>query len=266
MTARVACSRAATRRAGRTRGAHAPTHDGLRDCDRARDRAHRAGAPPLDVELDNAIPLGAGLGSSAAAYALGVAIGARLVERAPADEALALAVAELDGHPDNALAAWYGGAVVASLGDDGLTSARFAAPPSTRSSSSPSSRCRPTTRARCFRNATAAPTLSTTCSARRCLGAALAAGRLELLRDGDARPAAPAIPRRRDPGLGGDPRRSTTPRSSRSRSRAPGRPCWRWSRDAPARIGELIARRSRATACAARLSPLRLASDGVTIT
>lgn len=107
-------------------GAHAPTHDGLRGCiERAIERIAPS-APALVVELDNAIPLGAGLGSSAAAHALGVAIGARLIERPPHDDVLALAVAELEGHPDNALAAWYGGTIVASLGEDGLSSARFA--------------------------------------------------------------------------------------------------------------------------------------------
>ncbi|HEX3465884.1 MAG TPA: homoserine kinase [Candidatus Elarobacter sp.] len=109
-------------------GAHAPTHDGLRgNVERGIVRI-APNAPPLRVALDNAIPLGAGLGSSAAAHALGVAIGARLVDHAPEDDLLAHTVAELEGHPDNALAAWYGGAVVAALGDDGLTSARFAPP------------------------------------------------------------------------------------------------------------------------------------------
>lgn len=109
-------------------GPHAPTHEGLRRCiERAIARIAPA-APPLAVALDNAIPLGAGLGSSAAAHALGVAIGARLVDVPPAEDRLALAVAELEGHPDNALAAWYGGVVVAAMGDDGLHYARFAPP------------------------------------------------------------------------------------------------------------------------------------------
>jgi homoserine kinase len=109
-------------------GAHVPTHDGLRGCiERGIVRIAPA-APSLAVELDNGIPLGKGLGSSAAAHALGVAIGARLVDRPPDDDLLARAVAELEGHPDNALAAWYGGAVVAAFGDDGLTVARFAPP------------------------------------------------------------------------------------------------------------------------------------------
>ncbi|MDB5071540.1 MAG: homoserine kinase [Candidatus Eremiobacteraeota bacterium] len=109
-------------------GAHAPTHDGIRGCVERGIARIAPAAPPLAVALDNEIPLGAGLGSSATAHALGVAIGARLADRPPGDDQLAHAVAELEGHPDNALAAWYGGAVVAALGDDGLTSARFAPP------------------------------------------------------------------------------------------------------------------------------------------
>jgi len=110
-------------------GSHAPTHDGLRGCvERGIVRIAPA-APSLTVALDNAIPLGGGLGSSAAAHALGVAIGAQLVDRPPDDDLLARAVAELEGHPDNALAAWYGGAVIGAFGDDGLTVARFAPPP-----------------------------------------------------------------------------------------------------------------------------------------
>ena len=110
-------------------GPHAPTHDGLRGCVERGIVRIAPNAPPLRVLLDNAIPLGAGLGSSAAGHALGVAIGARLLDRMPEDDVLALAVADLEGHPDNALAAWYGGVVVAAHGEDGLTVGRFAAPP-----------------------------------------------------------------------------------------------------------------------------------------
>ena len=50
-------------------GPHAPTHDGLRGCIERGLVRIAPSAPPLEVELDNAIPLGAGLGSSAAAPA-----------------------------------------------------------------------------------------------------------------------------------------------------------------------------------------------------
>jgi homoserine kinase len=106
-------------------GLHAPTHDGVRGCIEAGMVRIAPAAPALAVQLENDIPLGAGLGSSAAAFAIGVTIGARLVEGAPDDDLLAHAVAELEGHPDNALAAWYGGSIVAALGDDGLIALRF---------------------------------------------------------------------------------------------------------------------------------------------
>jgi homoserine kinase len=129
MTARVRERAPGASSEWRYGGAHPPTHDGLRGAiERGIVRIAPA-APPIEVELENAIPLGAGIGSSAAAIAIGVAIGARLVDRPPDDDLLALAVAELEGHPDNALAAWYGGAVVAAHGEDGLSSARFPPPP-----------------------------------------------------------------------------------------------------------------------------------------
>ena len=128
MTARVRCHDGAAAPAWTYSGGYPPTHDGLRGCiERAIARIAPAAQLPA-VALDNAIPLGAGLGSSAAAHALGVAIGARLLAVPPAEDLLARTVAELEGHPDNALAAWYGGCVIAAFGDDGLTSARFAPP------------------------------------------------------------------------------------------------------------------------------------------
>jgi homoserine kinase len=128
MTARVRVLAAGAPAVWTYAGSCAPTHDGIRGCIEAGIARIAPAAPPLAVELENEIPLGSGLGSSAAAFAIGVAIGARLADDAPGDAELARAVAELEGHPDNALAAWYGGAVIASLGDDGLTSLRFPAP------------------------------------------------------------------------------------------------------------------------------------------
>jgi homoserine kinase len=128
MTARVRVLAAGAPAVWTYTGGCAPTHDGIRNCIEAGIARIAPSAPPLAVELENEIPLGSGLGSSAAAYAIGVAIGARIAHNAPGDAELARAVAELEGHPDNALAAWYGGAVVASLGDDGLTSLRFSPP------------------------------------------------------------------------------------------------------------------------------------------
>jgi homoserine kinase len=162
-------------------GTHAPTHDGLRGCvERGIVRIAPA-APPLAVALDNAIPLGAGLGSSAAAHALGVAIGARLVDRAPDDDLLAHAVADLEGHPDNALAAWYGGTVVAAMGDDGLNAAHFP-PPRVRAVVVVPDITLPTDEARALLPETYSRADAVHSVQRAALlGAALASGRLDLL-------------------------------------------------------------------------------------
>jgi homoserine kinase len=182
MTARVRVGGGAAAPAWTYSGARAPTHDGLRRCI---ERAIARIAPDARlsaVALDNAIPLGAGLGSSAAAGALGVAIGARLAAAAPADELLARCVAELEGHPDNALAAWYGGVVIAALGDDGLTSARFA-PPAAHAVIVVPDIALSTAQARALIPQTYARAAAVHNVQRAALlGAALASGRLDLLR------------------------------------------------------------------------------------
>lgn len=130
MTADVRVTGAGEQPAWSYGGSCAPTHDGIRRCLEEALRRIAGDAPSLAVTLRNEIPLGAGLGSSAAAYALGAAIGLRLrgAEREREREDAARTVVELEGHPDNALAAWFGGAVVAAHGHDGLTFARFAPP------------------------------------------------------------------------------------------------------------------------------------------
>jgi homoserine kinase len=200
MTARVRMLAAGTLSEWTYSGAHAPTHDGIRGCIErgiaritgvAPAEGAASAAPALAVDLHNEIPLGAGLGSSAAAHALGVAIGARIAGHAPGqaavahgltDDVLAHTVAELEGHPDNALAAWYGGAVVAALGDDGLTSARFAPPKASAVVVVPDIHL-PTEHARAlmpeaYDRADAVHSVQRAAL----LGAALASGRLDLLR------------------------------------------------------------------------------------
>lgn len=182
MTARVRELAAGTAPAWTYRGTHAPTHDGLRACVEEGIARIAPAAPPLAIELENAIPLGGGLGSSAAAYALGIAVGAQLLANPPDDEALAFAVAELEGHPDNALAAWYGGAVVAAHGEDGLTSARFA-PPDVGAVVVVPEIALPTAQARAVMPQTyALADVVYNLQRAALLGAALAAGRLDLLR------------------------------------------------------------------------------------
>ncbi len=113
-------------------GSCTPTHDGIRAVHRARAAARPRRSAAARGRTVNEIPLGAGLGSSAAAYALGAAIGERhrgaARRRTERTERLARVVVELEGHPDNALAACLGGAVVVAHGDDGLSYARFPPP------------------------------------------------------------------------------------------------------------------------------------------
>jgi homoserine kinase len=78
---------------------------------------------PVELEINNAIPLGKGLGSSAAALTVGVAIADRLLglDWKPArilDEA-----ARLEGHPDNVAACVLGSIVASATDDSGMTRA-----------------------------------------------------------------------------------------------------------------------------------------------
>jgi homoserine kinase len=74
--------------------------------------------PSVQLDVQNDIPLGVGLGSSAAAIIAGILLGGKLCgsELAPA-ETLRLA-AEIEGHPDNVAAALLGGFVVAAAPQD----------------------------------------------------------------------------------------------------------------------------------------------------
>lgn len=71
---------------------------------------------PLRLTVDNAIPLGRGLGSSSAAYAAGALAGLRAVGEEPTPDHLFRLVTELEGHPDNAAAAVFGGFVAVDGG------------------------------------------------------------------------------------------------------------------------------------------------------
>ncbi len=84
--------------------------------------------PPLQLVVRNEIPIGVGLGSSAAAIVAGLAIAAELAPQRPADESLLELAASLDGHPDNVTAAYLGGFVVVAELGAGLQAARVPVP------------------------------------------------------------------------------------------------------------------------------------------
>jgi homoserine kinase len=70
--------------------------------------------PNVSIEVQNDIPLGKGLGASAAGAVLGVIVGAELATNRPTPAALAKMACTLEGHPDNALPALLGGVVIAA--------------------------------------------------------------------------------------------------------------------------------------------------------
>ena len=78
----------------------------------------RAGvAPPghVEIEIDSAIPLGRGLGASAAARAAGLRAANQLLAGALSDEALLDVGTELEGHADNIAPALFGGLQISAL-------------------------------------------------------------------------------------------------------------------------------------------------------
>jgi homoserine kinase len=78
------------------------------------DESHRA-LPPFSLHSVNRIPLERGLGSSSAACVAGVALAARLLDREALREPAELCrvASRLEGHPDNAAAAVFGGLTLA---------------------------------------------------------------------------------------------------------------------------------------------------------
>jgi homoserine kinase len=90
-------------------------------------RLHRP-VPALALDLESRIPRSGGLGGSAAAV-VGGAVAANALEDYPLspEDLLEIATA-LEGHPDNAAAALFGGLVVSVQGRDGVIAKRIAPP------------------------------------------------------------------------------------------------------------------------------------------
>jgi homoserine kinase len=78
----------------------------------------KAQVNPIELEIDNAIPLGKGLGSSAAALTAGVIIADHLLELRWKPARILDEAARIEGHPDN-VAACVLGSIVASAIDCG---------------------------------------------------------------------------------------------------------------------------------------------------
>jgi len=75
--------------------------------------------PRVRLAVRNEIPLGRGLGSSAAAIVAGLSLAAALCGREPSDETLLRYAVELEGHADNVAASLLGGWVTTCVVEDG---------------------------------------------------------------------------------------------------------------------------------------------------
>ena len=85
-------------------------------------------APVLEATCSRTIPLGRGLGSSAAAIVAGLLAADELSGSSQSKEVLAKLATELEGHPDNAVACINGGLQLCVLDDDALVSMALETP------------------------------------------------------------------------------------------------------------------------------------------
>ncbi len=79
--------------------------------------------PPVELEIHNQIPLGKGLGSSAAALTAGVVIADKLLGLGWKPLRILDEAAQIEGHPDNVAAAVLGSVVASAIDSHGMTRA-----------------------------------------------------------------------------------------------------------------------------------------------
>ena len=84
----------------------------------------------FDLEIENQIPVGVGLGSSAAAIVGALAACHWLADATLMDEDLVSLATRLEGHPDNVAAAWHGGFTVSVAAEGRVLSYSCAVPES----------------------------------------------------------------------------------------------------------------------------------------
>jgi homoserine kinase len=75
--------------------------------------------PPLDLDVNNELPLARGLGSSAAAIVAGITLAAAACDRELSAETVLRYATEMEGHADNVAAAYLGGLVITCAKPDG---------------------------------------------------------------------------------------------------------------------------------------------------
>src|SRR5216683_6243935 len=105
---------------GSTSGLLSPTEDNL--IFRAmRFAAEREGwtLPPVRLDVYNELPLGRGLGSSAAAIVAGLTLSSLICDQKLSPQTVLRYALEMEGHADNVAAAYHGGWVVSCVKPDG---------------------------------------------------------------------------------------------------------------------------------------------------
>src|SRR6185295_9699003 len=84
---------------------------------------HQETLPPVELWIHNEIPLGKGLGSSAAALTTGVVIADKLLGLGWKPLRILDEAAQIEGHPDNVAAAVLGSVVASALDSHGTARA-----------------------------------------------------------------------------------------------------------------------------------------------
>jgi homoserine kinase len=79
--------------------------------------------PAIELEIDNEIPVGKGLGSSAAALVAGVVIASQVLDLGWGTERVLHEAAYIEGHPDNVAACTLGSIVASAIDSEGIARA-----------------------------------------------------------------------------------------------------------------------------------------------
>lgn len=79
--------------------------------------------PPLELDVNNEIPLARGLGSSATAIVAGITLASFICDRELSAETVLRYAVQMEGHADNVAAAYLGGLVISCLKPDGTVPA-----------------------------------------------------------------------------------------------------------------------------------------------